>query len=80
MLKSNCKICGGRINICRDTVVIEGEDLVHSRCVGVKCMMHIIYCGNCDSGPIMLEELEDRERTRCQNCGVYMHDGYEEND
>ena len=78
MLKSNCKICGERINICRDTVVREGENLVHSRCVREKCMMHIIYCSNCDSGPVMLEELDDRERTRCQNCGVYMHDGYEE--
>ena len=77
MLKSNCKICGGRINILRDTVVRDGEYLVHSRCVGEKCQMYIIYCGNCDSGPVMLEELEDRERTRCQNCGVYMHDGYE---
>ena len=46
MLKSNCKICGGRINIGRDKVVREGEDLVHLRCVGEKCIMHVIYCGN----------------------------------
>ena len=78
MLKSKCKICGERINLCRDTVVREGENLVHSRCVGETSMMHIIYCNNCDSGAVMLEELEDRERTRCVNCGVYMHDGYEE--
>lgn len=75
MYKSNCKICGEEINVRRDTIVREGEDIIHSRCVGEKNMIHIIYCRNCDSGPTMLEEYEDRERVRCISCGVYLHDG-----
>ena len=92
---SNCKICGGRINSSKDTIVKFGNNLVHIRCVprpsstdGISIgeipkeeenpEIHVIYCANCDWGPVMLEKLEDRERTRCKGCGVYMHDGYEE--
>ena len=72
-----CKICGGMINVGRDTIVRDGDDLVHSSCMGEKSInLHIIYCANCDSGPVMLEYFEDRERTRCMDCGVYMHDAY----
>ena len=39
--------------------------------------IHMVYCANCEWGPVMLEKLEDCETTRCMGCGVYMHDGYE---
>ena len=33
-----------------------------------------VYCGNCDSGPIILSSMEECEKTRCTSCFVYMLD------
>lgn len=79
MLNSNCYICGLKINIARDSIVLDGVNIMHSRCLGNNFNMHVVYCSNCDSPPVILEEIEDREITRCNNCGVLMHDGIEVN-
>jgi hypothetical protein len=40
----------------------------------------ILYCANCDKGPITLSSIEEMEKTRCTSCGVYMHDAIVEED
>ncbi len=73
-------MCGEIINLGRETIVIEGEDIFHSKCFGNNYnTIHLLYCGNCDNGPIMFEKIEDSKITKCINCGVYMYDAYEEN-
>ena len=91
---SNCKICSEQIHSGKDPIVKFGNNWVHTKCVPrpsstdgisvgeipgeVQPKIHTVYCANCEWGPVMLETLEDCEKTRCMGCGVFMHDAVEQ--